>query len=477
MKSDPRDPELFLSWKQFAKAASELLLPHYQNADPDEVGEEVLEWVPDSDAPNAWWRRRRRRRPWIWPLVNDHDDELQALPEYAGCVAALRSNDVTAPQLGAVVGTVLSASRLDETELIESILQQMVKRKGTVAFDEEVFSDAYEHVERSLYSTQLDFEMVAPFVLAGFERLPIHLGPDLVIENMSQEEASLILNAGFMAPTTGPTDATVLRNRAAVKHRYSLPKRVSSATDDDEEDDDTHRQVMDFFEKSQRIAEEVLCALRLVHHGVFNIPGAVHLPKAWFDEDEDPRIEFLQGSSRQSLMTASFSSKACDEVEFLFGALQDPRVKRHRGLAQSARRFGYAMEDHREEDRIVDVMVAAEALFLGDAGSAQDRGELKYRLSLRAAYFMGKDAAERHKIFKFMKSAYDARSSIAHGGQPSSFKDLEGNEIDAHQFSHFTSHYVRRALRKAIREAPANGPFMDWEALILSGDSPTPHDM
>ena len=474
MAKDPQDPQLFSAWKRFAEAAAKLLLPHYEIADPDDIGEETLEWVPDSDATNAWWRRKRRRRSWIWPLIEEHDAELQALPEYEECLAALRANELIAPQLGAVVGTVLSASRLDEAELIESILQQMVMRKGSVTFDEGTFDEAYEYIESSLYASDVHFEMVAPFALARFERLPINLGPDLVIENMSEEEASLTLNAGFLAPMTGLTGSTVLRNRAAVKHRYSLPKRVSPATDQDDDDNgESHQEVMELFEKSQRIGEAVLCALRLVHHGVFSIPGAVHLARTWFDEDEGPRIEFLQGSSRQSLMTATFSAKACDEIEFFFNALQETRVKKHRGLVQASRRFGYAMENHREEDRIVDVMIAAEALFLSDAGSAQDRGELKYRLSLRAAYFMGKDADERTKIFKFMKAAYDARSTIAHGGQPSSFRDLEGNEIDAHQFSHFTSHYVRRALRQAIREAPANGPFMDWEGLILSGAGPT----
>lgn len=90
---------------------------------------------------------------------------------------------------------------------------------------------------------------MAPLAQASFERLPIHLGTDLLIDDMTQEEASLVLNAGFMAPLMGPSDATVLRNRAAVKHRYSLPKSVSSPTEDDDEDKGVHEQVMAFFEK------------------------------------------------------------------------------------------------------------------------------------------------------------------------------------------------------------------------------------
>jgi hypothetical protein len=132
---------------------------------------------------------------------------------------------------------------------------------------------AYEHIESSLYASELDFEMVAPLAHASFERLPIHLGTDLLIDDMTQEEASLVLNAGSMAPLMGPSDATVLRNRAAVKHRYSLPKRVSSPTEDDVEDKGVHEQVMAFFEKSRRIAEDVLSALRLVHHEQLAIDG------------------------------------------------------------------------------------------------------------------------------------------------------------------------------------------------------------
>jgi Apea-like HEPN len=226
---------------------------------------------------------------------------------------------------------------------------------------------------------------------------------------------------------------------------------------------------MELFDRSQRMAEDILRVLRLVHHGIFSIAGAVHLSKTWFDEDEEPRYDFIQGSSRSSLMTSVFSTKQCEEVEEFYKALQEPRVVQHRGLVQAARRYGFAIESHREEDRIVDVMIAAEALFLSDAGSAQERGELKYRLSLRAAYFMGKDINERKTIFRFMKNAYDARSTIAHGGQPTKLKGLNGEQIGLHQFTHFTAHYVRRGLRKAIREAPPEGPFMDWDSLILSG--------
>lgn len=63
-------------------------------------------------------------------------------------------------------------------------------------------------------------------------------------------------------------------------------------------------------------------------------------------------------------------------------------------------------------------MIAAEALFLSDLGSSTDRGELKYRLALRAAHFIEAADLTRRQVFEHMKRAYDVRSAIAHGGRP-----------------------------------------------------------
>lgn len=62
----------------------------------------------------------------------------------------------------------------------------------------------------------------------------------------------------------------------------------------------------------------------------------------------------------------------------------------------------------RNEDRLINCMIAIEALFGG-------RNELKYRISHRVASLLGKNDGSREEIFTTMKKLYDKRSDIVHG--------------------------------------------------------------
>jgi hypothetical protein len=87
-----------------------------------------------------------------------------------------------------------------------------------------------------------------------------------------------------------------------------------------------------------------------------------------------------------------------------------PRAKEAAVLRMALDRLGFAYERVRSEDRLVDFWVALEALFLPDA-----RDELKYRASLRIAYFLEKEYTRRQNTFMLAKRSYDARSAIVHG--------------------------------------------------------------
>jgi hypothetical protein len=56
-------------------------------------------------------------------------------------------------------------------------------------------------------------------------------------------------------------------------------------------------------------------------------------------------------------------------------------------------------------------MIILEALFL----TGGEKQELKYRLALRAAHFIGKSVEERRHYFDSLREAYDLRSKIVHG--------------------------------------------------------------
>ena len=60
-------------------------------------------------------------------------------------------------------------------------------------------------------------------------------------------------------------------------------------------------------------------------------------------------------------------------------------------------------------NQAIDLGIALEVVLLHGIGEA-DRGEMRYRTSIRGAAFLGENKADRVVIFKRLKEAYDLRS-------------------------------------------------------------------
>jgi hypothetical protein len=122
-------------------------------------------------------------------------------------------------------------------------------------------------------------------------------------------------------------------------------------------------------------------------------------------------------------------------------------------LRLALRRFDFASQRLRVEDRLIDAWIALEALFLPG-----ERDELRYRVSLRMAYFLSADAVERRTTFQQVRRSYDARSAIVHGHEPAQLNET----------ATYTVEVLRRALLKAIEE-PDSVSADRLDELIIGG--------
>ena len=64
-------------------------------------------------------------------------------------------------------------------------------------------------------------------------------------------------------------------------------------------------------------------------------------------------------------------------------------------------------------DKIIDLGIALEALYVPDGGS----GEIRFKLAVHAAWYLGKDKEDRKKLMKGFKEIYDWRSKVVHTGK------------------------------------------------------------
>ena len=118
----------------------------------------------------------------------------------------------------------------------------------------------------------------------------------------------------------------------------------------------------------------------------------------------------------------------------------------NKAFKTALRRYYQCSQKSDPEDKIIDLMIAFEAMFLAD------NAELSFRLALRVSKFLD-DEFQNRPLFDFMRSAYNIRSKVVHGSTLSS-KDLNigGNPLRINQIIAELSNILRLALRKYVFE-------------------------
>ena len=113
-------------------------------------------------------------------------------------------------------------------------------------------------------------------------------------------------------------------------------------------------------------------------------------------------------------------------------------------------------------DSIIDLGIAFEVLYVPDSG----RGEIRFKLAVRAAWHLGKDKEDRNKLLKQLKQIYDHRSKAVHSGQPDPPVKFGEDEVSISEFIA----RARDVCRKSIMKVLYDRRFPDWNSLILGSE-------
>ncbi len=155
-----------------------------------------------------------------------------------------------------------------------------------------------------------------------------------------------------------------------------------------------------------------------------------------------------------------------ERLRSVLGLLAHASVRSSPALQTAVRRFSSSIERHDPEDRLVDLIVSAEALFGTDSDQP---GDLSLRVAQRFARFVhAPDGMPLMELFQHMKRQYGGRSTIVHalartpGVQRKIARALEGVDV--------TEDLMRKAIYRALTETVGRGKFeIDWNRLVLEG--------
>lgn len=181
-------------------------------------------------------------------------------------------------------------------------------------------------------------------------------------------------------------------------------------------------------EKVQRRFRDVLTAFRLLKSGGIEIRAFHYHPWGPTMDESDITNEFITVKPLGVCKEGAYRLVVEDvaRVKLLLSQVAetaDGRVQR------ALHRFNVAYLDYRLDDKLIDNVIALEALLLPESQ------ELGLRLAMRSACLLAEEG-NREAVFEFVRRAYNYRSDFVHGGEPNLPKDVECShkKYSAHEF-------------------------------------------
>jgi hypothetical protein len=368
-----------------------------------------------------WWRYGQesfvalRPNAWHTPEQVTVVNWLDTFAEMVAVRNVIDADLILSTRVDTMVGTEFSLQqrRLDWL-LVECLLEPMIVTTRTYEFDEAVFDLHYNRLESGLLADTVRLVEFVPLNCFRATMAEIPLPDGLVLCPMTDRQMSRTIQV-LAAPAEfggGPNSVQVSRfHQWAVTKEQSYPVR-------------SYKQEMleqpqaPSFPSLEVPAQRLVTALRVVCGGSVVATRPIHMQH---DEDFPRDVEGSAALSSAGLAdvrrpTLLLTDEHVDAVLNVYAMLAAPAVAQDRSLQVALRRFVFAGSKSLPEDRLIDLNICSEALFI-------QRNKIKTTqkantVAVSGGQLLADDpvlGAERGTVERFLKKAYALRNAEIHG--------------------------------------------------------------
>ena len=375
-------------------------------------------------------------------LVANHSNSLMALPEFANLRNFVAGSELAKELLVDGGGANLTPQEFDRwlyQFTFIPLIRDYLSKTHSLDFNEEVFNDLYEDLEQYCYSPTIRVFNIAP--LFHFEMQPdaIDVSGDssLIIRRLTGQERSRLWRMASDSASLSRRDMHNLRFAAEMAKEVVKQKPFF----DPKESFITLEVLLRLITRQPVAIDFVLQHREPSRHGIPLIPSYY----TWRKTREQRLMHIIR---------RFFTLKHIELLQRLWQG--NIAIGNNTRFTLALHRFGSAFDEANLEDKLIDLWIGLEALF-----SVGIKQELSYRISLRIAYFLGKTAEAREKIFNRLRESYKCRGSIVHSGQSRGSLDV---------ITQRTENYLAASLKSCLlsRTVPS-AKYL--EAKITNGDS------
>lgn len=412
-----------------------------------------------------WWRYGQETFVGLQPRAWDMPDYVpihgwldKTFPEMTGVRDAYAADTRLGPRVDAMIGTEFNRqARTFDWLLIEHLLQPLVLATGSYEFDADAFASAYRSFEDGFGADEL--HMVEFLPLNGFDSTEdmVALPDRVTLRRMSDAQMSNAIDQLAAPRQWGGGGGNSVR-----VSRYDQWALVTSQAylvavgPGDDAQPPKAAAFPTLFEPGTRL----VTALRIV------CGGSVVATRPMFaqDDSEFPLVLNTQ-TMGNSFDSADYDrptilvTDAVDHVQAMYLALGRPEVAGDRSLQTAIRRLVASGSRRVDADRLIDLSIAAEALFIHHANqpSTFAKGEPIARGAVALLADDPEVGVDAEKLRAFMTTLYRARNAEIHGDATyPQLHDLSGTPIESlGPVLRDADRVMRRALALVLVEAEA----------------------
>jgi len=382
--------------------------------------------------------------PLYFAFVDRHRKEIESLPECAACVDVMHSDITISKHLDCLVGTKSRCSPRTAWEYLRYFLTKQLPER----FDAKTFDRMYYDLEKFFYNDSVKLQVFSPIYNFSGDFDEIDFGDGLRIRRITTSELEQLSDEVRLTSQVPSTDIPSLKY--VIELRCKTRKLIGETP---------AVKVPSPNVQARETFSKVITALRLFKQGTvgFNVIKAISM----IDVPNLVGVPFTDCVYKR-FRGLPYTLTEAEPVEFrsfwdTFGKIY---LRKPTPLSVAIRRFNYAYERDEIEDKLVDYMIAFEAMLTNR--KEKSKGRL---IARRVGKLIETDASILKKIRSELWTAYQLRNDIVHEGAPN-FARLKGRSFE--RFVEIVEEYLRRTLKEFLVKSISG---VDKRAIVASLDS------
>ena len=366
------------------------------------------------------WKTIEEQAPLFVAILLRHKKDLENLPEYNECVKAMTLDPLISKYLNVPIGFYnIQFTRTAQDYLEYLVHRQLPSNIERIEFNSMLFDDAYKTLERFFYQDYLVMSVISPLHNFTAEDERIDLDGNLCIRKIEINEQEQLINELRMSSMMPFHDAASFKY--TIELQLQAKKIIGSTLDVLKEQTDVLSQLMG--ESISRLVTTLrLFKTGLVGYNIVRTLGSPELPVP-FGTQTSLTSSYKRFRGKEYILTKLEAA----ELGKLWEAINKINFDTFPQLSIALSRFNFAYERDKLEDKLIDFMVAFEALFFKEG----ETGEFRHKLAVRVSRLLEQKYENRKAVVDKMNKFYNERSKVVHG-EKADLKDDFINSVEDH---------------------------------------------